>query len=105
MDITTLSTADLRDLQSRIAVELKNRSSKERADALQKISSIMKDYDLSVEDLQEGSAKSRKKSGPAPIKYRHPDNSELTWTGRGRKPKWIEAYLAEDKSMESLLAA
>ena len=26
------------------------------------------------------------------VKYRHPENPELEWTGRGRKPKWVEAW-------------
>ena len=33
----------------------------------------------------------RKKVAP---KYRNPTNAEETWTGRGRKPKWVEAHLA-----------
>jgi len=37
-----------------------------------------------------------------PVQYRHPNNHELEWTGRGRKPKWVEAYLANGGTMDSL---
>ena len=30
-----------------------------------------------------------------PPGYQHPENAELRWTGRGRKPKWVEQRLAE----------
>ena len=36
------------------------------------------------------------------IKYRHPENGALEWTGRGRKPKWVEAWLVSGNNMESL---
>lgn len=37
-----------------------------------------------------------KPSGPKrpAMQYRHPENNELEWTGRGRKPKWVENWLA-----------
>jgi ParB/RepB/Spo0J family partition protein len=30
---------------------------------------------------------------PSP-EYQHPENSDLVWSGRGRKPKWVESWLA-----------
>lgn len=30
------------------------------------------------------------------IVYAHPENATLCWTGRGRKPKWVENWLAKD---------
>jgi len=38
----------------------------------------------------------------SPVKYRHPGNHELEWSGKGRQPKWVEAYLANGGSMVSL---
>ena len=26
---------------------------------------------------------------PAPAKYRHPEDSGVTWSGRGRRPQWF----------------
>ena len=31
---------------------------------------------------------------PVAVKYRHPDNDAIQWTGRGRQPKWVAAWLA-----------
>src|SRR5918912_1329094 len=32
-------------------------------------------------------------------KYRNPDNPEETWTGRGRQPRWVQAALAQGRSL------
>lgn len=36
-------------------------------------------------------------------KYRHPDNAELTWTGRGNKPLWVKDFIAGGRSIEEAL--
>jgi hypothetical protein len=35
-------------------------------------------------------------------KYRNPANPAETWSGKGMRPAWVEAALAEGKSLESL---
>lgn len=37
----------------------------------------------------------RKSSGPSAAKYRNPDNSAETWTGRGRRPQWLLEKLSK----------
>lgn len=39
-----------------------------------------------------------------PIAYRHPENNQLGWTGRGRQPKWVEHWLAQDGNTLEQLA-
>ncbi|RME59368.1 H-NS histone family protein [Candidatus Parcubacteria bacterium] len=41
--------------------------------------------------------------GIVPPKYRNPDNPAETWTGRGRKPKWVEEALNQGKTLDDLL--
>jgi DNA-binding protein H-NS len=36
------------------------------------------------------------------IPYAHPENRELTWTGRGRKPRWVEFWLNNGGTLEQL---
>jgi DNA-binding protein H-NS len=35
-------------------------------------------------------------------KYRNPDNPNETWTGRGKRPKWLNDALASGKSLDDL---
>lgn len=35
-------------------------------------------------------------------KYQHPENPELTWTGKGKRPKWINEILEQGKTLKDL---
>ena len=39
---------------------------------------------------------------PSTAKYRHPKNTDLTWSGRGRKPKWFIDHLNAGKDPSEL---
>lgn len=57
----------------------------------------------SLSDLGVGSTgrKGGGKSGTKrPPKYRHPENSSVTWSGRGRQPQWIKDHEAQGGSRE-----
>ena len=36
-------------------------------------------------------------------KYRNPDNAAETWSGRGRKPRWLEERLSKGAPLEGFL--
>jgi DNA-binding protein H-NS len=36
-------------------------------------------------------------------KYQNPNNPSEKWTGRGRKPKWVETALAQGATLDLLL--
>ena len=38
----------------------------------------------------------------AAAKFRNPENAEVTWSGRGRKPVWFSKAIAAGKSPEDL---
>ncbi len=40
--------------------------------------------------------------GIVPPKYRNPDNPAETWTGRGRKPRWVVAALEKGLTLDDL---
>jgi DNA-binding protein H-NS len=70
-----------------------------KADAIAKVKALMAEYGLSAADLA-GKAASVKAEGGKKVaaKYRDPDSGQ-TWTGRGLKPKWLQAALAGGKSL------
>ena len=51
---------------------------------------------------QEGSAGPRERRG-VPAKYRNPDNSSETWSGRGHRPRWLLQQLEKGRAMSDLL--
>lgn len=71
-----------------------------KADAIAKIKSLMAEYGLSVADLSGRGASTAKAEGGKKVaaKYRDPASGQ-TWSGRGLKPKWLQAALAAGKSL------
>ncbi|MBV8679361.1 MAG: H-NS histone family protein [Aquitalea sp.] len=100
MDISTLSFTELVALKSDVENEIKRRESEEKSKAKKQIIELAKAYGLSVEEvLGKVGAVVRK---PVEAKYRHPENADLTWTGRGRKPVWVQELLSSGKTLEDL---
>ena len=106
MELSNLSVAQLRDLQQQIPAELKRREAQEKVTILSEVRAFAKARGYAIEDLLGKEAKVKTVSGnKVKVKYRHPENAELEWTGRGRQPKWVEAWLASGGSLDKLLVA
>ncbi|WP_298393284.1 H-NS histone family protein [Azonexus hydrophilus] len=104
MDLSALSLAELRDLQQQIPAELKRREAAEKANVLNEVRAFAKARGFAIEDLLGKEVKVKTSTGgKVKVKYRHPQNAELEWTGRGRKPKWVEAWLAQGGNLDALL--
>jgi len=104
MDLSSLTVAQLRDLQQQIPAEIKRREVQEKANILNEVRAFAKARGYAIEDLLGKEAKVKAVSGTkVKVKYRHPENAELEWTGRGRTPKWVSAWTENGGSLDSLL--
>ena len=62
---------------------------------------VAQKFGVSVKDLiQPGTGKT-----PRPVKFRHPDDPDLTWSGRGRQPAWFKEAVEAGMTPEDLRAA
>lgn len=106
MDISKLSIKELQELQAIIPEEIKSRMVQEKKAVLNEIVELAAKRGYKLDELlgQQDSAPIKKNGTrkPAKIKYRSPDDSSLTWTGRGKKPVWVAAWLNQGKSLEAL---
>ncbi|KZE33880.1 DNA-binding protein H-NS [Crenobacter luteus] len=99
--LPSLEYADLIKLRNEVESELKRRESEEKAKARKQIQEIAKTYGLNLEEvLSKTTAVVRK---PVEAKYVHPQDASLTWTGRGRKPSWVQALLDQGHQLDELL--
>lgn len=59
---------------------------------------------LSLEEIMglESNKPRKSKGQKVPPKYRNPNDASQTWTGRGRKPLWVEDALKKGKKLEDL---
>lgn len=64
----------------------------QRTEVIDAIKFQIKTYGLTAKDLGLLERPSSRVGMVVPVKYRLNDD---TWTGRGRKPKWLEDYLSQ----------
>jgi DNA-binding protein H-NS len=71
-----------------------------RTDAIAKVKALMAEYGLTATDLAGKAPAAPKAEGSKKVaaKYRDPASGQ-SWTGRGLKPKWLQAALASGKQL------
>lgn len=99
-DLSKLSIEELQALAQDIEREIVSRREAERERVLAQMRELAASLGLSLEDvLRQERGKS---GGIVPPKYRNPNDPSLTWTGRGKRPTWVNEALAAGKSLEDL---
>ena len=106
-----MSDTELRDLLEKVKTTLSDRI-RSRMDEFRAMAREA-GYEVTFTRVGDEGARRRRRSGGdqqtddrryevAP-KYRNPDNSREVWSGRGRKPKWVEDKVAGGSKLEDLL--
>lgn len=99
MVLEKFSLEELKKLQNEVAVAIFNFEKQRKAETLIELKALAHAKGFSLKELLDDSnGKSTKK--PVAPKYADPSNPENTWTGRGRKPKWLVAALESGQSVE-----
>ncbi len=42
------------------------------------------------------------RNGRPEVRYRHPDQPAMAWTGRGKPPRWVTEWIESGKSLDAL---
>ena len=99
MDLNVLSLVELKKLQDEVAVAIFNYEKRKKAEALAAVEEAARAAGFSLKELLSDEKLSKGKTKAMP-KYANPADPTQTWTGRGRKPKWVEGLLASGKSLD-----
>ena len=91
-DYQNLSESELQAIIDSAEKALKNIQANKRKDVIARIKELAASIDVTV-DIQESDKKSSRTGVKVPVKYRHPEDPEKTWTGRGVTPTWLQALL------------
>ena len=106
-----MNEAELRDLIQRAQTALRERSDK-RIEELRQLAREA-GYEVTLTRIGEDRFKQTRRSSTGKrlgddrrrevsAKYQNPDNPKEQWSGRGRKPKWVEVALAHSSKLEDL---
>lgn len=101
LDVDSLSLAELKTLRKDVTKAIAEFSDRKKTEAMQALEAHAKELGFSLAELT-GVKKTRKSSGPLGEKYRHPENAEVTWSGRGRQPGWYKDAVAAGMTPESM---
>jgi DNA-binding protein H-NS len=113
-NLTTHTLPQLRQLSAKIEKEIAKRQSASKTDLLKRLTKMARESGLSLDDVlgraTPAPAKAPKvasksivaRKEPLPAKYRHPNNKDLAWSGRGRRPRWVDAWVANGGALEAL---
>ena len=99
-DIDRMTFRELQDLELKIKRAKSTAQEKTRTDLKDKVEAMVAAAGFKMSDLFGGrGGKGRKVAA----KYVNPDDSAETWTGRGRKPRWLAAKLKSGERIEKFL--
>jgi DNA-binding protein H-NS len=84
-----MTVKELIDMQRRVEAMIVVKQDRERIEVREKIHAMAKEHGFEVSELFTGRGKGGRGKAAAPVKYRNPEDHTQTWSGRGRKPNWI----------------
>lgn len=101
INLNNMSLGELKKLQKDVGKAIDGYEGKQRKTALAAAEAAARENGYSLAELT-GVAPQKNKT-VSPPKYRHPENPEQTWTGKGRQPDWMKDALANGQSKDDFL--
>jgi DNA-binding protein H-NS len=101
-DLSKYSLAKLRALEEQVNDALKTHHFLSISKAREQILHIARNAGLSEKQVLAIKAPVSGKPGGAAVSYTNPDDPAQQWSGRGRQPAWVKAWLAAGKSLEDI---
>ena len=99
-DLSNLSIAELTSVISSAESLIAEKQVAKRSELLDQFKAMAATEGLDFEDLVgKGAGRVRQKAKP---KYKNPEDGAETWSGRGKKPRWVIKNLDAGRTLESM---
>ncbi|MCO8145503.1 H-NS histone family protein [Rhodovulum tesquicola] len=98
-ELEKLSLAELKQLRKEVDTAIASFNDREKAKARAALEEKAKEFGFSLDEIF-GKKTRRNKTA---AKYRNPANGAETWSGRGRRPNWLEEALKKGAQLEDFL--
>ncbi len=104
MNLTTLSLADLRDLDAKIAAQIARGEARRREAAIEQIYAVAHKLGMPLQSILDGGRERSENARPKRQHYQNPSDPSNTWAGVGPRPDWLKKALAAGVPIDSLRA-
>ena len=93
------SIPELEELSERVAKEITNKRETRTRELREEMEKLAEREGLTLEEVIRAGKEPRRRQPPKQ-KYRNPAKPSQTWSGRGKKPAWVEKGLEQGKSLK-----
>lgn len=100
IDLSQLTLEELRRLQKDVEKAISTFRDRQIQAAREELEALAREKGFTLNEVV--GAPGRKTRKVSAAKYRNPENPKLTWSGYGRRPRWVIAALDAGQSLEDL---
>ena len=98
INLNELSVEQLEALKSNIDKAVEGKKVSELLEVRAKLDELIDNSPFTLEEVLEA----KKMRKPVAPKYRNPADASETWTGRGRRPRWVDEYLDQGGTLDQV---
>ncbi|MCV2445965.1 MULTISPECIES: H-NS family nucleoid-associated regulatory protein [Paracoccus] len=98
VDLDAMSLKELRELRNKLDRAISTFEDRRKREALAAVESAAREFGFNLAEL----TAARPARSKVAAKYANPQDPSATWTGRGRKPRWVQEALDSGKKLEDL---
>ncbi|MBK1635802.1 DNA-binding protein H-NS [Rhodovulum adriaticum] len=98
-ELENMSLSELKALRKDVDAAIASFEERKKAEARAALEEKAREMGFSLDEI----VKAKGRRAKVPAKYRNPAEPSQTWSGRGRRPKWLEEALNAGKSLEDFL--
>jgi len=106
LNLDGMSVDEMWRLHERIIEVLSERLTTEKRELETRLARLRRDQRLPRSNEEQAEPRiERRKLPPVSPKYRNPEHPSETWSGRGKRPRWLTAALAAGRAIEEFMTS
>ena len=98
-DLDNLTLKELHELRAKVERVIISFEERKRREAMAAAEAAAREHGFSLNELTGAKVVGRRGGKVAP-KYANPQKPDMAWTGRGRRPQWVQDAVATGKSLD-----
>lgn len=101
--LSELRLSELIRIQNELPKAIQRAKKNEKKKLRKEIETLAAQSGFSIDEIMGKTSKKKKPIKKVAPKFENPDDTDQKWTGRGRRPLWVENHLSYGGSMDDLL--